>query len=531
MGAGRWFLAFAFLLLLIEFSPIWAHEGVIHADGSEIHPRLEILAVGASGQFKITVAQLPDTPLVGDSIQFLMRLEENAAIDDPLLGGLIPFLTPSLQVWFTQGDGSNYPVEVNEEGTEAGVHRFQHVFSRAGEWKLNFEFEDDSGTKNSGEMTIPLEAKPTYWSMLFFQATLFLVAIGLVIQRFRTNPAGSSIFYSVIVLGLAGVVWILANSLWDTTEIGILEVAALNPPVHEPHELQQVYRSKKIDTSRTATSLRAFQSVSSPRVFSGVVRHATNRINQVRSPLPGIVSFTDDAPKIGDQVQKGQILGVVENHFNTHDYSHLLNQRWELQKVIMETSEIYAQLESDYQQGSTLLDLGVLSSRAFESLEKDYRAAKIAAERAREKLTLHDSQLRRNALYETQLVAPISGTISQATYSAGQMVYENDPIFEIVDPSIVWVEVYALPQDLHVMENQSDVTLRSIALRQIFAGRLVEIRPDVDEESKALRVLYEVSNPEHWLKPGMLVNVYPEDGAEEAQQAKGRDNKLPESGN
>ena len=41
-------------------------------------------------------------------------------------------------------------------------------------------------------------------------------------------------------------------------------------------------------------------------------------------------------------------------------------------------------------------------------------------------------------------------------------------VIKIVDPSVVWVEVYALPQDLYVMENQSDVTLRSITLKQIF---------------------------------------------------------------
>ena len=102
MVSRRWFVTFTFLFLVVKLSPVWAHEGVIHGDGLEIHPRLEILNVGPSGQFQITVAQLPNTPLVGDSTQFLIRLEENAAIDDPLLGGLIPFLTSSLQVRFTQ---------------------------------------------------------------------------------------------------------------------------------------------------------------------------------------------------------------------------------------------------------------------------------------------------------------------------------------------------------------------------------------------------------------------------------------------
>ena len=99
------------------------------------------------------------------------------------------------------------------------------------------------------------------------------------------------------------------------------------------------------------------------------------------------------------------------------------------------------------------------------------------------------------------------------------MIYEDDPIFEIVDPSLVWVEVFALPQDIAQMGAQSEVALHSTILKQTFRGHLVEVRPDVEAESKALRVLYEVKNPDLWLKPGMLLDVYPTTEGEKAQQA------------
>ena len=99
------------------------------------------------------------------------------------------------------------------------------------------------------------------------------------------------------------------------------------------------------------------------------------------------------------------------------------------------------------------------------------------------------------------------------------MIYENDPIFEIVDPSVVWVEVFALPQDIAQMGAKSEVTLHSTILKQTFQGQLVEVRPDVEAESKALRVLYEVKNPDLWLKPGMLLDVYSAAQDEETLQA------------
>ena len=99
------------------------------------------------------------------------------------------------------------------------------------------------------------------------------------------------------------------------------------------------------------------------------------------------------------------------------------------------------------------------------------------------------------------------------------MIYEDDPIFEIVDPSVVWVEVFALPQDMAQMGAESEVTLHSTVLKQTFRGQLVEVRPDVEAESNALRLLYEVRNPDLWLKPGMLLDVYPASEDEKTQQA------------
>jgi multidrug efflux pump subunit AcrA (membrane-fusion protein) len=69
------------------------------------------------------------------------------------------------------------------------------------------------------------------------------------------------------------------------------------------------------------------------------------------------------------------------------------------------------------------------------------------------------------------------------------------------------------------MGAESEVTLHSTVLKQTFRGHLVEVRPDVEDESKALRVLYEVKNPDLWLKPGMLLDVYPAAEDENTQQA------------
>ena len=493
-------IPFLLLSFMATWTPVWAHEGVIHVDGVEVHYRLETLTVGPDQRFRVTLVRLPDVPLTGQNVQFLVRLEETLAEADPLLGGEAPLMPEFFQVRLEGEGGSSLPLEVQQEDGEAGIFRFDHVFARSGEWKLFFEFEDANKIKGSGELIIPLEAAPVNWPLLLFQGMIILTSLGLVVQRFRSPTGGSPVLFAVIILSIGATTLLQAPNFWPSSDLGTLEVEALlAPPEESPGVEDWVQTPEEL--------LEEPQFVSEAPMFVGTVRHATNRITQVRSPFPGTVIFKNGVPQIGDWVKSGQVLGTIQNQFIVRDYSHLLNQRWEILKMVMEASEKQVQAEAAYQRAASLLDLGVISRREFELKEVEFNQADTTLKKEQERLNLHDTQLRRSDLHETQLLSPIDGYISRATYSAGQVIYEDDPIFEIVDPSVVWVEVFALPQHIAQMEAESEVTLHSTVLKQTFRGQLVKVRPDVEAESKALRVLYEVKNPDLWLKPGMLLNV------------------------
>ncbi len=496
-------ISFFLLSFLVAGTPVWAHEGVIHADGVDVHYRLETLLVGPDQRFRVTLAQLPVVPLTGQNVQFLVRLEETLAEADPLLGGETPLIPEFFRVTLEGGGTSSLPLEVRQEEGEAGVYHFDHVFARSGEWKLFFEFEDANKIKGSGELIIPLEAAPVNWPLLLFQGMILVTSLGLVIQRFRSPPTGgSSLLFAVIILSIGATTLLVADNFWPSNDLGTLEVEALLAPPEEPAGVEAWVQTPE-------ALLEEPQFVSEARMFVGTVRHATNRLIQVRSPLPGTVVFNNGVPQIGDWVKSGQVLGTIQNQFIVHDYSHLLNLRWEILKRVMDASEKQVEAEADYQRAASLLDLGIISRREFELKEVEFNQADTTLKKTQERLTLHDTQLRRSDLHDTQLLSPIDGYISRATYSAGQMIYEDDPIFEIVDPSVVWVEVFALPQDIALKGIESEVTLSSTVLKQTYRGQLLIIRPDVEAESKAIRVLYEVKNPDLWLKPGMLLDVYP----------------------
>ena len=507
-------IPFLLLSFMATWTPVWAHEGVIHVDGVEVHYRLETLTVGPDQRFRVTLVRLPDVPLTGQNVQFLVRLEKTLAEADPLLGGEAPLMPEFFQVRLEGEGGSSLPLEVQQEDGEAGIFRFDHVFARSGEWKLFFEFEDANKIKGSGELIIPLEAAPVNWPLLLFQGMIILTSLGLVVQRFRSPTGGSPVLFAVIILSIGATTLLQAPNFWPSSDLGTLEVEALlAPPEESPGVEDWVQTPEEL--------LEEPQFVSEAPMFVGTVRHATNRITQVRSPFPGTVIFKNGVPQIGDWVKSGQVLGTIQNQFIVRDYSHLLNQRWEILKMVMEASEKQVQAEAAYQRAASLLDLGVISRREFELKEVEFNQADTTLKKEQERLNLHDTQLRRSDLHETQLLSPIDGYISRATYSAGQVIYEDDPIFEIVDPSVVWVEVFALPQHIAQMEAESEVTLHSTVLKQTFRGQLVKVRPDVEAESKALRVLYEVKNPDLWLKPGMLLNVETQQASQPTKLAAG----------
>ena len=244
----------------------------------------------------------------------------------------------------------------------------------------------------------------------------------------------------------------------------------------------------------------------------GTVRYAANRIAYVRTPFPGTIVYRGRVPNIGDRVEADQLLATIENRFNMHDYVHLFPQRWELLREVLQVKEAYVQAQIAYQRATDLLELGTISRREFERKESEFRQANAAAKKAEDSLSLHDRQIRQNDLKVTEVRAPIDGYITRAMYASGQMVYEGDPLFEIVDLSEVWVEAYILPQDLNKVQNREHVTLRSTSFpNRRFQGRLINVRPQVEPESKTIRVLYAVANPDLWLKNAMLLSVYAEE--------------------
>jgi Cu(I)/Ag(I) efflux system membrane fusion protein len=139
-----------------------------------------------------------------------------------------------------------------------------------------------------------------------------------------------------------------------------------------------------------------------------------------------------------------------------------------------------------------------------------------AARAARDRLRLYgisDGDITRmekrgQAERAVTLRAPISGYVTTKSVVAGSRVKPDDPMFEIVDLSRVWVmaDVYENELPRLKLGQKAHLTLSYWPDRS-WDGTVGYILPTVDEKTRTVKVRIEIANPKGELKPEMFGDV------------------------
>lgn len=107
-----------------------------------------------------------------------------------------------------------------------------------------------------------------------------------------------------------------------------------------------------------------------------------------------------------------------------------------------------------------------------------------------------------------QLTSPIDGTVTGRDATSGESIRPENELFNILNPSVVWVEGDVFEKDLPQVrpDMSAQITTDSVPNR-VFTGRVSFIAADVNPETRAIRVRVAVPNPDGVLKPGMFVRM------------------------
>jgi len=146
---------------------------------------------------------------------------------------------------------------------------------------------------------------------------------------------------------------------------------------------------------------------------------------------------------------------------------------------------------------------GVVSSSQLDPLDTQISA--LEAQRRQVLAGVDQANLR---VDDTVVKAPMTGFVSQRYVEVGDTASPMSPLGTIVrlDPAYVWIDV---PEhDLELVRAQETVAVQVIsAPDRTFAGTIDLVSPNVDRESRSVRIRYTVPNAEMILRDGMLARV------------------------
>jgi len=245
--------------------------------------------------------------------------------------------------------------------------------------------------------------------------------------------------------------------------------------------------------------------------LKGVIVLAPGSQGEILAPSTGRILYATDPPKsIGDPVKAGEALCVLEQHYNYHDYAHLYTERWPLQKEFLATKRMMVEAEIANDRARHLYGIGAGSLQEAQRAEGRYKEARAQFDGARRRLEQHDTQIAKSSLIRKPLLSPISGIILDAKFHQGQLVYEGDRIYTIVNLSKIWIKAQVFETDLPRVLQTRSARLRAAAYPdQIFEAHFARVAPRVEEGARTLDVFYEASNRGNQLKIGMVVNLFP----------------------
>ncbi len=171
------------------------------------------------------------------------------------------------------------------------------------------------------------------------------------------------------------------------------------------------------------------------------------------------------------------------------------------------------QTGNDYAKAYDLFQRGIFSRKQAEAAALAWRAAKSEVET----VTINVDKLRtslgiaRRRVEETELKAPLAGTLKSVSAETGQTLLPKQPAFEVMDASKLVIEAVIDESDARKVAPGQPVRITADALPdQVFQGRLAWVAPVVSLSKRANRgveVRIEIDGDIEALRVGMSVDI------------------------
>jgi cobalt-zinc-cadmium efflux system membrane fusion protein len=246
----------------------------------------------------------------------------------------------------------------------------------------------------------------------------------------------------------------------------------------------------------------------------------------VASPVSGLL---DGAvlPRVGQRVARGDALAVVRQTPTAAESAQIAAgqvqlemerarleaERGRLAEAVREAEIRRDHARTELERARRLYEQKAFALRQVESAEADYRAAEAAVAAAvAQRVALGGAGAARAApnpqppSYSVR--APIGGIVVRVAKGPGAQVAPGEAIVEVIDPTKLWLEVSVSERDLARLGRVTRATFTTPgSTGKDYTATLVDRGTVVNPQSRAVTVVFEVTNTDQTLRSGQQASV------------------------
>jgi RND family efflux transporter MFP subunit len=228
----------------------------------------------------------------------------------------------------------------------------------------------------------------------------------------------------------------------------------------------------------------------------------------VSAPFAGTLQpeHNNRIPVVGASTQRGSVLVTLTSAAQTVDGGE------NFAALYAEAEGEYKLAKSEYERSQQLYQNGSISVKEFDQAETSYNKAGANFEAFSRSVQRDTVNPQLPHEYNFLLRAPISGTIAETYYVLGKQFPPGDPLFRIVNTSIVWLRASVPVGEIGKISNPRRAEFHVAGMPGRFEvhernGRLISVGSVVDERTRSVPVIFEVTNPKGVLRIGMYAEV------------------------
>ncbi|MDX2001396.1 MAG: efflux RND transporter periplasmic adaptor subunit [Chitinophagales bacterium] len=474
------------LLMLLPFS-VFAHEGEPHGE--------EAPATAPSTQYFSTEA-------ISDKYELLLKYEHLHPGETSVLRLFVSEYatnraidSASIQVTSPELPGNKYAVR----RLDKGIYEIKGIFPAAKAYSFNVNINSSlgpdliqlKGIEAGKELPHDEEVADEKAGI----AGIWLGVIGLVagllimflIMRFSQRKVNKQfVFFFMLMLFIPlNHLQVNAHGGEDHAhdDAGGSGTGSFSTQFTIPKETQFLFNviTEQMRTGNVAGSVK----------LNGTIIPSSNGQALIQTPQTGkIISLS---VRVGQQVQKGQVLAVVEQNLDAATQVNLLTERNNVEAE-------YEAAKKNYERLKSIQDIAA---------KKDVAEAEARYQKALANKKLLDNVLSGSSgSSKITLRSPIAGIVGNFSFAVGSTVNAGEDIFSITNLDKVYVEARVFSKDAAGMQSGGKYMVESTTDPQKKAEvKLLSKAQTIDPTNQTQLVLFEMTNPAGAFKIGEFVNV------------------------